>query len=167
MLETIIFGAVLVGMYAVHGSAVIPAMTGGAAAVLLLIFAAAFAVKKNSARAKDLALKAAVLTGFAALISAAVFLNAGKAARGAERIAAACEAYKAKTGAYPVSLEALVPEYLPSVPRAKATVMWAQYRLGGNKVLYPLDPWVMLAGYYDLASKKPGFARIDEMLPAK
>ena len=167
MLETMIFGTVLVGMYVIHGSAVIPAMTGGTAATLLAVLAAAFAFKKDAARAKDLALKAAVLAGSAALIFGAMSLNAGKAARGAARIAAACEEYKTKTGAYPENLNALVPEYLTSVPRAKATIMWAQYRIGGGKVLYSLDPWIMMAGYYDLASKKPGFSRIDEMLPVK
>ena len=45
----------------------------------------------------------------------------------AERIIAACEAYKAANGAYPASLDALVPGHLPSVPRARYTVLFGDF----------------------------------------
>lgn len=167
VIETIIFGAVLFGMYIVNGSAVMPAMAAGAAAAAMAGAAALLAVKKDKARAKGLALRAALLACTVPLIYGAMYLNAGKAARGAERLAAACEEYKAKTGAYPEDLCDLVPVYLDSVPRAKATVMWSRYRLRGHRVMYALDPWIMMAGYYDLEEKRPGFARLDEMLAAK
>lgn len=167
MLETIIIGAVLFGMYVINGTAVIPLMTGLSAAAVFGAAALVFAAKKNSARAKDLGLKAAVLAAFCALTCGAMYLNQGRAMHGAEKIAAACEDYKSKTGSYPETLEMLTPEYLKSVPRSKFTAMWAHYRLENEKVMYVLDPWVMMSGYYDLNLKKPGFASIAGMLNSK
>lgn len=163
MFEVIIIGAVLFGMYILNGTAVIPEMTGLSAAAVFAVAALVFAAKKNTVRAKDLGVKAAVLAIVCGVIYGAAFLNQGKASRGAERIAAACEEYKAKNGAYPETISKLTPEYLKSVPRAKFAIMWAQYRLKGDRVMYVLDPWVMMAGYYDLALKKPGFAPMHEM----
>ena len=154
------------GMYLINGTAVIPVMTGIGVAVVFAAAAAVYAARRNPARAKDLGVKAALLLLTSGLIFGAYTLNAGKAARGAERIAAACEVYKAKTGSYPEKLSQLAPEYLKSVPAARTTVMWRHYRLTGSKVMYALDPWVMMAGYYDLSSKKPGFTRISDMMGA-
>lgn len=167
MFEIIIVGVVLFGMYILNGTAVIPEMTGLSTAAVLAVAALVFAAKKNTIRAKDLGVKAAVLTAVCGVIYGAAFLNQGKAIRGAERIAAACEAYKAKNGAYPETISKLAPEYLKSVPRAKFAIMWAQYRLKGDRVMYVLDPWVMMAGYYDLQTKKPGFAPMHEMFRAE
>lgn len=167
MFEIIIVGVVLFGMYILNGTAVIPEMTGLSTAAVLAVAALVFAAKKNTVRAKDLGVKAAVLAAVCGVIYGAAFLNQGKAVRGAERIAAACEAYKAKNGAYPETIAKLIPEYLKSVPRAKVAIMWAQYRLKDERVMYVLDPWVMMAGYYDLQTKKPGFAPMNEMSPKK
>lgn len=167
MFEVIIIGAVLFGMYILNGTAVIPEMTGLSAAAVFAVAALVFAAKKNTVRAKDLGVKAAVLAIVCGVIYGAVFLNQGKAIRGAERIAEACEAYKAKNGTYPETIAKLVPEYLKSVPRAKVAVMWAQYRLKDERVMYVLDPWVMMAGYYDLTLKKPGFAPMHEIFRAE
>jgi hypothetical protein len=167
MLETLILGTVLFVMYALNGSAVIPMMTAAAVAAAFTVAALVYAFKRNPARAKDLGLKAALVAAVAGLIFGANALNNGRAARGATRIAEACEAYKAKTGSYPEKLSQLAPEYLKAVPAAKATVMWRHYRIKGDRVLYALDPWLMMAGYYDLEAKKPGFTRISEMLAEK
>lgn len=167
MFEVIIIGAVLFGMYILNGTAVIPEMTGLSAAAVFAVAALVFAAKKDTVRAKDLGVKAVVLVIVCGVIYGAAFLNQGKAIRGAERIAAACEAYKAKNGAYPETIAKLIPEYLKSVPRAKVAIMWAQYRLKDERVMYVLDPWVMMAGYYDLQTKKPGFAPMNEMFPKK
>jgi len=167
MLESIIFGAVLFGMYILNGSAVIPAMTGACAAAALALAAIVFAVRRNFVRAKDLGAKAAVLALASGLISGAMYLNAGKAARGAERIAAACEEYKEKNGTYPETISKLVPEYLASIPLARTTIMWSHYRLRGERVMYVLDPWMPLAAYYDIKVKKTGFVRMAEMFPAQ
>jgi hypothetical protein len=48
------------------------------------------------------------------------------------RIISACEGYKAKYGQYPKSLSTLVPEFLPDVPVARAT-------LYNNKFFYVLS----------------------------
>lgn len=167
MFEIIVIGIVLFGMYILNGTAVIPVMTGLSAAAVFSVAALAYAVKKNSARAKDLWLKAAVLAVICGLIYGAMYLNQGKAIRGAERIAAACEDYKSKNGAYPETITKLTPEYLKSVPGAKFTIMWAHYRLKDNRVMYVLDPWVMMAGYYDLNLKKNGFTPMSEMFQSK
>lgn len=45
--------------------------------------------------------------------------------------------------------------------------MWWYYGLKGKRVMYVLDPWLMMAGYYDLDSQTPGFARMGEMLDKK
>lgn len=163
MFEIIVIGIVLFGMYILNGTAVIPLMTGLSAAAVFAAAALVFAVKKNSARAKDLGLKAAVLAVLCGAIYGTAYLNQGKAIRGAERIAAACESYKAKYGSYPEIIGKLIPEYIKSIPRAKFTVMLAHYRLKSHRVMYVLDPWVMMAGYYDLNLKKTGFAPMAEM----
>jgi len=167
MFEITIIGVVLFGMYILNGTAVIPEMTGLSAAAVFAAAALVFAAKKNAARAKDLGVKAAVLAAVCGVIYGAAFLNQGKAVRGAERVAAACEAYKAKNGAYPETISKLTPEYLKSVPWAKFTIMWGHYRLKDDRVMYVLDPWVMMAGYYDLNLKKPGFAPMHEMFRSK
>ena len=41
----------------------------------------------------------------------------------AETVIAACNAYKAANGSYPDTLQALVPTYLPAIPRAKYTLV--------------------------------------------
>lgn len=49
------------------------------------------------------------------------WLNA-RAAERAARVVRAVEAYAHDSGSYPPSLEALVPQYLPEVPKAKPTM---------------------------------------------
>jgi hypothetical protein len=46
----------------------------------------------------------------------------------AEALIASIEQYKNDKGAYPDNLEALVPEYIDSVPLAKYTFMWNRFQ---------------------------------------
>lgn len=45
----------------------------------------------------------------------------------ADRVVNACQQFHADTGKYPHKLDDLVPEYLPSVPRAKYCLMWGEF----------------------------------------
>lgn len=166
MIETIVFGIVLAAMYVLHGSSTIPMMTGVSAAALRGLAAIVMLVRGRKARAAELGLRTAVLALSCAAIYGLAAVNSFTAARRTGDIAAACEAYKAKTGAYPENLRALVPEYLKSVPAAKFTIMWAQYRLVGSRLMHVREPG-MLASAYDLETKKWDIVAVAEMFPRK
>lgn len=56
----------------------------------------------------------------------------------AERIIAACEQFRTATGKYPDQMEELVPKYLSSIPRAKYSFAFNEFRyrnLAGNHLL--------------------------------
>jgi hypothetical protein len=122
------------------------------------------ALMKRPPRARELALKAGAFVLFGVLIFAGGRLNNVHARRGAVRLAAVCEAYKAKTGAYPESFGKLIPEYIKDIPAAKFTVTWAQYRLVDNKIMFVLEPGLLSEGY-DLATRKWHIAEVAEMFP--
>ena len=164
MFEIIVFGFALFVIYLVSGTyftpviaAIITAGVFGAAALVL-------ALMKRTPRAKELAFKAGAFVLFGALIFGCGRLNNVHARRGAVQLAAVCESYKAKTGAYPDSFGKLIPEYLKGIPAAKFTVTWAQYRLVDNKIMFVLEPG-LLAESYDLTSRKWHIAEVGEMFP--
>lgn len=166
MIETIVFATVAVAMYILHGAYAIPMMTAFSAAAILGLAAVALLIRGQKGRAGELGLRAAVLALSCAFIYGLTWLNTGTAVRRAGDIAAACEAYKAKTGAYPENLRALVPEYIKDIPAAKHTIMWAQYRLVDNRLMYVLEPG-MLASAYDLDTKEWDTVAVSEMFPKK
>jgi hypothetical protein len=69
----------------------------------------------------------------------------------AETVVAACQAYKAAHGDYPPDLEALVPSYLPSVPRAKYTLLLGGFHYshhpGRTMLMYTALPPFMHTSY--------------------
>ena len=73
----------------------------------------------------------ASMIGIYVVMIAAVILfiraNNGLAQDRAERVVAALERYRAQHGDYPADLGALVPEQLPSVPRAKYTLTFGTF----------------------------------------
>lgn len=166
MIETIVFGTVLAAMYILHGTYAIPMMAAFSAALLLGLAAVVMLIRGQKARAGELGIRTAVLALSCAVIYGLSAINAGTAVRRAGDIAAACEAYKAKTGAYPENLRALVPEYIKDIPAAKFTIMWAQYRLVGNRLMYVREPG-MLASAYDLDTKEWDIVAVAEMFPKK
>ncbi|HAN05870.1 MAG TPA: hypothetical protein DCW72_00785 [Elusimicrobia bacterium] len=166
MLETIVFGIVLAAMYVLHGASIIPMMTAVSAAVILGLAAIVMLVRGQKTRAGELGLRAAVLALSCTAIYGLAALNAGTAVRRAGDIAAACEDYKARTGTYPENLRALVPEYIKDIPAAKFTIMWAQYRLVGSRLMYVREPG-MLAAAYDLETKEWDVVGVAEMFPRK
>lgn len=75
----------------------------------------------------------ALYIGLVTAVFSTIYCNNRIARARADTIIAALTAYKAKHGDYPTQLEALVPEHLPSVPRAK-------YALGFAEFGYYYDP---------------------------
>ncbi len=60
------------------------------------------------------------------------------------RIVAACEEFHAAKGRFPKTLDELVPEYLPSVPRAKYCLAYGQFlysNCGAPLVWYVVPPY--------------------------
>jgi hypothetical protein len=66
--------------------------------------------------------RAIVYPATAAVVIGFVALGNLHARRAADRVIAACDAYRTTHGRYPAKLDDLVPELLPSVPRAKPHV---------------------------------------------
>jgi hypothetical protein len=62
-----------------------------------------------------------------------IWANNRIARGGADEIITVLKRYKSATGDYPVRLVELVPEYMPTVPRAKCTLMF-------NEFYYSYDP---------------------------
>jgi hypothetical protein len=162
MIETILMLAALLVVAVLGGSSVNPAIAGGMLAIMFGAFAAWRAFRRQPG-AGNYALKAVACL---ALIGLLFGLNAAnkKAGRaGAEKIAAACEAYKVKTGGYPASLELLAPDYLPHVPAAKYSLRWSRYWLSGTRVMFVAEPG-LLVNFYDLLSKEWGAAGMYKVL---
>jgi hypothetical protein len=166
MFETILFAAVLAAVYILHGAFAIPMAAAVMTAAALGVAALTVLVRGNKPRAGNLGLKAAVFLGLCLALYGLKALNESKAVRGARTIAAACAEYKAKTGAYPDGLRALVPEYLKDIPAARFTIMWAQYRLVDGRVMYVLEPG-LLAAAYDIETGERRVVKAAEMFPGK
>jgi hypothetical protein len=56
-----------------------------------------------------------------------ILTNRNMAARRADALIAACDAYDAKHGRYPDRLEELIPEFVDRIPRARYVVMWGEF----------------------------------------
>ncbi len=76
----------------------------------------------------------------------------------AARIIAACRAYEAKHGTLPDTLQALVPAYLPRVPRAKYVLAWGDFSYwgepGGAHTLSYIDLPPFGRRLYDFSTKR-------------
>jgi len=166
MIETLIFGFVLAASYIITGSAFGAVLPAALAAGGLALAAAVAALRKNGPLAKQLGVKAAVFLLVSGGVYGVNWLSSKKARSGAEQLAAVCETYKEKTGAYPGAFRDLVPGYIEDIPAARVTAMWAQYRLVGTKIMYVLEPG-LLAAAYDLSEKKWGVVSFSEMFPKK
>ncbi|MBJ6725271.1 hypothetical protein [Geomesophilobacter sediminis] len=90
--------------------------------------------RKERERRRLLLKRAAVWGAMVVLSIAALIGNDSLAVRRAEKVIAACEAFRGKTGAYPEKLSQLVPGYLPKIPLAKPFVTV------GDKFQYHADP---------------------------
>jgi hypothetical protein len=86
-------------------------------------------------------------------------LNNMIAVKRAERIAGACEQYRAKFGDYPSSLSLLVPEFMKEIPSPKIGLASGGFRYittgGSHRILFvKLPPYGRK--YYGLETKKWG-----------
>jgi hypothetical protein len=71
--------------------------------------------------------RAIVYPATAAAVIGFVALGNLHARHTADGVIAACDAYRTAHGRYPTKLDDLVPELLPSVPRAKPTLMFGSF----------------------------------------
>jgi len=101
-------------------------------AVVLLYFlpATLWALRSDRRLARVRGAKAGIYLLAAVSIFVTLGLQNSMADRRAVKLGDACLAYRAKYHHYPRNLEALVPEFIPSVPVAKYGL------LGGNRFIY-------------------------------
>ncbi len=69
------------------------------------------------------AARTGIYVAVAVLVLGANFANAQLARRRADTLIAACRQYEARHGRFPNRLDELVPDFIPSVPLAKYTLM--------------------------------------------
>lgn len=163
-METILFMFAILGIALLQGVSYGPALASGSIAVLLAAAALMYRLKGKGDRAKALALKAAAFALLVGVLFALKAANRGIALRGAEDLAAACEAYKARTGAYPGSLDMLVPADIPVLPRAGLSLSWGRYLLRDGSIFHVTEPG-LVAGRYDLEARTWKRVRFSEMFP--
>ncbi|HAT72033.1 MAG TPA: hypothetical protein DCS63_04380 [Elusimicrobia bacterium] len=162
-METILIMAGLTGLAVLEGSSVGAFVMAAAVSGAFWIAALWQAAKGGKPRAKEFALKAAAYMVLIALLFGLNAANKRIGRLGMERIAAACEAYKAQKGTYPEALAQLAPEYIKNIPPAKASLRWSRYWLKGNQIMFASEPGLVVA-YYDLAAKEGGYVGMYKML---
>jgi len=152
-METILVMAGLMGIAVIEGSSVGAFIAAASVSAVFWLAALWQAVKGSRPRAKEFALKAAAYMLLIALLFGLNAENKRVGRRGAERLAAACEAYKVQKGGYPESLSQLVPEYIKNIPPAKISLRWSRYWLRDNQVMFVGEPGLVVVSY-DLAAKR-------------
>jgi hypothetical protein len=83
--------------------------------------------KRDRVQARVRAARVGVYFLMAVAIIATIYVNNRLARRQAERVIAACQQYESKYHRLPDRLQQLVPEFLPSIPRAKYTVLYGDF----------------------------------------
>ena len=131
----------------VCGQTFVVIMTELAVAAVLGLLAAYRLVRGDKGRAASAGAKALVFAGLFLVGMGLDFANKKIAMSRAETIIAASRAYKDKTGAYPKTLQALVPEYLEAVPRAKYTVLWSKFHYADGRLAWMLAPMTVMPSY--------------------
>lgn len=161
--ETVLIaGLILIVGETVCGQTVVVLMTGAAVAAGLGLLASYRYIKGGKKPAG--AAKALIFAAMTVVALGMDFANKTIARGRAEDIIAACRSYKDKTGAYPETLQALVPDYLKSVPRAKYTVLWSSFHYGEGRLAWMIVPMTVMPSY-DLDAGSWSFAARDA-LPA-
>ncbi len=158
----LIAGMILLVGEVVCGQATVVIMTGLAVAAILGLLVAYRLIKGEKGRAGSVAVKALVFVGLFLIALGLDVANKKIAMSRAETIIAACRSYKDKTGAYPETLQALVPEYMTTVPRAKYTVLWNTFHYHEGRLAWMLVPMTVMPSY-DLSAGKWSFAAQDAL----
>lgn len=137
----------------VFGEGLIGAGAMGAASGLLLVFTAIAHLAGARETSSVFISCAAVFVLGAGVHLAAVKANMAVAHHRLGLIASAAENYKNKYGKQPESLDALAPEFISRIPRAKYTLMFGQFYLADNKIMFMGTSPIMTFGY-DLTTGK-------------
>ena len=95
--------------------------------VFILLMSFWSLLSRDREKAKTRSLKALMLMATAVLAIASISANNVLAARRCNHLIAACEQYHSKYNKYPDQLEQLVPEFVPTVPMAKYTMMFNSF----------------------------------------
>ncbi len=95
---------------------------------LALLLGAGWALARGRrAWARSRILRCGCWVLFMVLAVGVVRLHQTLAEARARNLVRACEAFKARRGAYPARLQDLVPEFVAAVPSAKTTIVWGQF----------------------------------------
>ena len=111
----------------VMGQGIWTLLVATVAVVAQLRLSAWRAVKRDAPRSRAHLRAAGVYVITVAMVLAYVSTNNRIAARRADEVIAACRGYEAAHGRLPTALSELVPAFLPRVPRAKYTLMYADF----------------------------------------
>ena len=95
--------------------------------IIAVVRTAKSSAERRGRRAMLHAAAIVVLITLATVGIASVHLQARLAQSRGERIVLAVKEYRGREGHYPTSLDALVPAYLPSIPRARYTLAFGEY----------------------------------------
>ena len=109
------------------------------AGVIVLALAATWSLVRGQRRlAANRAGRAALYVLLGVATMGALRFHASMARTNAARVIEACRSYQARRGSYPERLEALVPEFLPAVPRAKYTLAFGEFTYWSNPTAHTL-----------------------------
>lgn len=161
---SLIAGLIVLAGDLVCGQGVVVMMTGLTAASGLGLLAAYRLIKGDKGGSKTAGAKALIFAGMILVALGIDAANKAIARSRAETIIAACRSYKDRTGAYPETLQTLVPEYLKAVPRARYSVLWSAFHYGEGRLAWMVVPMTVMPSY-DLNTGNWSFAA-REALPA-
>jgi hypothetical protein len=116
-----LFDGLVVGQGVIGVFVFVVALLAGGVRMLMAVH------KKDQAQVRLRAARIAVYFLMAVAILATIYINNRIAAYQAERVIAACRQFETKNHRFPDRLPELVPEFLPSVPRAKYTLLYGEF----------------------------------------
>ena len=142
----IVLGVVLLMDILVYGGAGMPSTLVAALGLFLLVSGSLLALGRGR---RPLALnrlqRAGIYLALAILAVGAGRLQMAVMRRHADRVVRACQRYQAEHGAYPESLEALVPGYLEAIPSVNFALLSGSYHYSRRGLNDPPMLW-----YHDL-----------------
>jgi hypothetical protein len=126
--RTVVILAILFTCDAVlYGQGILSLLVACVGATVLLVGTLVSAIRGARARARSRLLRVGTYLLLGAATVGVTSCHRRMAARQADRVIAACRAYKAEHGDFPERLQDLVPRYFDAVPRAKATLAWGEF----------------------------------------
>jgi hypothetical protein len=153
MIEMMIIAGIILAAYGVSGSFVANLIVSAVICILLGLVGVVMYFLKKKEKGLDLIKKSGVFLVLCFLLMGYVKMNKYVAEARAEKIASACQEYKAKNNVYPGSLKDLVPDFMAKIPSAKYTIMWGGFHYLDNKIIVVHEPFFATPAY-DLAEKK-------------